>query len=326
VRRLRKTFPLPHGLAARLRRAPRQQVLAVNAVDIEIPRGITIAIVGESGSGKSTLGRCILRLVEPDEGDVLFDGIRVGDASPAALRHLRRRMQVVFQDPYSSLNPRMTVAQILGEVLAFHRVDASGRERSERIRGLLADVGLDPSHAARYPHEFSGGQRQRIGIARALSLGPDFIVLDEPVSALDLSVQAQIINLLEDLQQARGLTYLFIAHDLSVVRHIAERVAVMYLGRIVEEAPTDELFGRPHHPYTAALLSAIPTVDPGKRSTSVTVRGEVSTAVAATGQCPFLPRCRFAMPMCEREPPWSEVAPGHFSRCWLETGLGSTRG
>jgi oligopeptide transport system ATP-binding protein len=320
VRGLSKTFPLPLGLVARLRRVPVPAVLAVDAVDIDMPAGITTAVVGESGSGKSTLGRCILRLLEPDQGTVLFDGIEVREADLAAMRHLRRRMQVVFQDPYSSLNPRMTVSQILGEVLAFHGVGASGSERTERILALLADVGLDPSHAGRYPHEFSGGQRQRIGIARALALDPDFIVLDEPVSALDLSVQAQIVNLLEDLQRARGLTYLFIAHDLSVVRHIAEHVAVMYLGRIVEEALTDELFAHPHHPYTEALLSAVPIPDPTRRSYRDAVAGEVSTAVAEKGQCPFLPRCRLAVPRCEEAapPPRVEIAPAHFSRCWLD--------
>jgi oligopeptide/dipeptide ABC transporter ATP-binding protein len=317
VKALRKAFPLPLDLAGRLQRRPQAKVLALDSVDIDIAQGITTAVVGESGSGKSTLGRCILRLIEPDEGVILFNGIDVRDADSAALRRLRRRMQMVFQDPYSSLNPRMTVSQTLGEILAFHGV-GTGRERSERILGLLRDVGLDPSHAGRYPHEFSGGQRQRIGIARALALGPDFIVLDEPVSALDLSVQAQIINLLEDLQEARGLTYLFVAHDLSVVRHIAERVVVMYLGRIVEEAQTDELFGHPHHPYTSALLSAVPSVDPGNRSRRIIVGGEVSTAVAAPGACPFQPRCRFAMEKCKKAPPLVEVATSHFSRCWLD--------
>jgi ABC-type oligopeptide transport system ATPase subunit len=248
ARNLRKSFLLPHGFADRFRGARHRTVAAVDAVNIDIARGMTTALVGESGSGKSTLGRCILRLIEPDEGTVLFDGINVNDANPMALRRLRRRMQVVFQDPYSSLNPRMTVLQMLREVLAFHGVGTSGHERTERILALLRNVGLDASHARRYPHEFSGGQRQRVGIARALSVDPDFIVLDEPVSALDLSVQAQIINLLEDLQTTRRLTYLFIAHDLSIVRHIAGRVAVMYLGRIVEEAPTDELFAAPTTP------------------------------------------------------------------------------
>jgi oligopeptide/dipeptide ABC transporter ATP-binding protein len=318
VKDLRKFFPLPRGLVARFRRASQAGVLAIDSVDIDIRSGITTAVVGESGSGKTTLGRCILRLVEPDGGTVRFDGIELGVADTTTLGQLRRRMQIVFQDPYSSLNPRMTVSQMLGEALTFHGFGTSRQERDERILELLQNVGLDPSHVGRYPHEFSGGQRQRIGIARALCLNPDFIVLDEPVSALDLSVQAQIINLLEDLQATRGLTYLFIAHDLSVVRHIAERVAVMYLGRIVEEATTEELFEHPHHPYTSALLSAVPTVDPSNRSPRVIVSGEVSTSVGAPGQCPFLPRCRFAMPSCQKEPPWSEVASGHFSRCWLE--------
>jgi oligopeptide/dipeptide ABC transporter ATP-binding protein len=318
VRVLSKAFPLPQPLTARLRRIPRPHVVAVDRLDLDVPAGLTTAIVGETASGKSTLARCILRLVEPDDGAVRFAGQDVRRAGPAELRRLRRRMQIVFQDPYSSLNPRLTVSQILGEVLSFHGFGSSRRERQERILALLADVGLDPVHASRYPHEFSGGQRQRIGIARALALHPEFIVLDEPVSALDVSVQAQILNLLVDLQAEWGLTYLFIAHDLSVVRHASERVAVMYLGRIVEEALTDELFAYPHHPYTRALLAAIPVPDPTRQAASEVVAGEVTTAIAEPGHCPFEPRCRFAMARCRETPPWAEVAPRHWSRCWLD--------
>lgn len=318
VRGLRKSFPLPLSLGDRLRGVRRPQVLALDEVDIDAPTGATIAVVGESGSGKSTLGRCILRLIEPDGGTVLFDGHAIVSATPDEMRALRRRMQIVFQDPYSSLNPRMTVSRILGEVLMFHAVVGSRRERAERVVELLGEVGLDAAHAARYPHEFSGGQRQRIGIARALAVRPDFVVLDEPVASLDVSVQAQIVNLLEELQHEHGLTYLFIAHDLSVVHHISDRVAVMYLGRIVEEAATDELFAHPHHPYTRALLAAIPRVDPTQRSRHI-IAGEISTVFVQEG-CPFRPRCRYAMPVCDTIPPWVEVARSHFSRCWLDAG------
>ena len=225
------------------------------------------------------------------------------------MRTLRKRMQIVFQDPYSSLNPRMTVGAILSEVLSFHGVGGGGEERRQRINDLLTDVGLNASHASRYPHEFSGGQRQRIGIARALALKPDLVILDEPVSALDVSVQAQILNLLEDLQAEHGLTYLFIAHDLSVVHHISDRVAVMYLGRIVEQAPTNELFANPHHPYTRALLAAIPRPDPDARPERPSVAGEIQTSLAAEAGCPFRNRCPMAMAKCAETPPWVEIAP-----------------
>jgi oligopeptide/dipeptide ABC transporter ATP-binding protein len=322
VRALRKAFSLPQTIMARVRGEPRPVVVALDGVDLDAGARVTTAVVGESGCGKSTLGRCILRLLEPDEGDVTFAEVDVRAADPDSLRRLRRRMQIVFQDPYSSLNPRMSVSQILGEVLAFHGLGDTRKERRARILELLADVGLDASHASRYPHEFSGGQRQRIGIARALALRPDLVVLDEPVSALDVSVQAQIVNLLEDLQQEHGLTYLFIAHDLSVVHHISERVAVMYLGRIVEEAATDELYEHPHHPYTQALLAAIPRPDPTRAGSTRIVVGELSASLAGTEGCAFRARCPMAMPICAETPPWSEVASGHFSRCWLDSSPG----
>jgi oligopeptide/dipeptide ABC transporter ATP-binding protein len=318
VRGLRKRFPLPQHLTDRLRGVPRPGVVALDGVDLDVGRRQTVAVVGESGSGKSTFARVVLRLIEPDAGSVVFDGIDVVAADGGAMRTLRKRMQIVFQDPYSSLNPRMTVGAILSEVLSFHGVGGGGDERRARITELLTDVGLNAGHAARYPHEFSGGQRQRIGIARALALKPDLVILDEPVSALDVSVQAQILNLLEDLQAEHGLTYLFIAHDLSVVHHISDRVAVMYLGRIVEQAPTNELFANPHHPYTRALLAAIPRPDPDDRPERPSVAGEIQTALASEAGCPFRNRCPMAMARCAETPPWVEVAPGHQSRCWLD--------
>jgi oligopeptide transport system ATP-binding protein len=318
IRGLHKRFPLPGRALDRFRGVPRPAVIALDGVDLDVPRRTTVAVVGESGSGKSTLARCVLRLVEPDAGAVTFDGTDVTAADHGRMRTLRRRMQIVFQDPYSSLNPRMTVGAILGEVLSFHDALPSAAQRRERVRELLVDVGLDAGHEARYPHEFSGGQRQRVGIARALALRPDLVVLDEPVSALDVSVQAQILNLLEDLQAEHGLTFLFIAHDLSVVHHISDRVAVMYLGRIVEEAPTDDLFAAPHHPYTRALLAAIPVPDPSLRPDRSIVAGEVPTAIGELTGCPFRARCPAAMAVCAETPPWIEVAPDHWSRCWLD--------
>ena len=318
VRGLRKRFPLPQGMGDKLRKVPRPGILALDGIDLDVPPHTTVAVVGESGSGKSTLARVVLRLIEPDAGSVLFDSTDVVAADGNAMRTLRKRMQIVFQDPYSSLNPRMTVGAILSEVLSFHGVGGGGDERRTRIQALLADVGLSPNHASRYPHEFSGGQRQRIGIARALALKPDLVILDEPVSALDVSVQAQILNLLEDLQAEHGLTYLFIAHDLSVVHHISDRVAVMYLGRIVEQAPTNELFANPHHPYTRALLAASPRPDPTVRPERPSVSGEIGSIAASEEGCPFRSRCPMAMARCTETPPWVTVAPDHQSRCWLD--------
>lgn len=316
---LQHTFTLPQGWWSRLRGEAAAQLVAVAGVNLQIASRTTLALVGESGCGKSTTGRCILRLIEPGGGSVYFAGQDVLAADAETMRQLRRHMQIVFQDPYSSLNPRMTVEQTLKEVLTFHQLGATGAERHERVLELLAQVGLDATHAERYPHEFSGGQRQRIGIARALAVEPQFIVCDEPVSALDVSVQAQIINLLEDLQAAYGLTYLFIAHDLSVVHHISDQVAVMYLGRVVEQAPTAALFAEPHHPYTRALLAAIPRTDPTRRRDHSAVRGELAVELAGHHGCPFRNRCPLVMPRCNEDPPWQEVAPDHWSRCWLDS-------
>ncbi len=319
VRGLQRAFSLPQDWWGRLRGIPPAKMIAVNGIDVQIPSHSTVALVGESGCGKSTTGRCILRLIEPDAGQVLFCGQDVRAADAAEMRRLRRKMQIVFQDPYSSLNPHMTVEQILMEVLDFHQIGTNKAERRERVLELLNQVGLDATHTERYPHEFSGGQRQRIGIARALAVEPQFIVCDEPVSALDVSVQAQIINLLEDLQAARGLTYLFIAHDLSVVHHISERVLVMYLGKVVEEADTDELFSHPRHPYTQALLAAVPRMDPNRSRDHSIVKGELAAELAGKHGCPFRNRCPFVMPRCEEDPPWQENSARHYSRCWLDS-------
>jgi oligopeptide/dipeptide ABC transporter ATP-binding protein len=273
--------------------------------------------VGESGCGKSTLARLVLRLIEPDAGEVRFDGEDVLAARRARLRQLRRRMQVIFQDPYASLNPRMPVGEAIGEGLRIHGL-GTAREREARVAELLETVGLRAEHAARYPHEFSGGQRQRIGIARALALSPDLIVADEPVSSLDVSIQAQILNLLCDLRERFGIAYLFISHDLRVVRHLSERVAVMYLGRVVELAPAERIYTRPQHPYTEALLSAVPVPEPGRRRTRIVLRGDVPSPIAPPPGCPFHPRCPKAIALCATErPALREVAPGHLSACHL---------
>ncbi|WP_299024201.1 dipeptide ABC transporter ATP-binding protein [uncultured Thermanaerothrix sp.] len=316
VENLVKHFPITRGIIIQ------RQVGAVHAVDgltFDVYRGETLGLVGESGCGKSTTGRTILQLYRPTSGSVHFEGVDLVKLKGEDLRRMRRRMQMIFQDPYASLNPRMTVGEIIGEPLIIHNV-ARGREVQERVEHLLELVGLNPAYANRYPHEFSGGQRQRIGVARALALQPSFIVCDEPISALDVSIQAQVVNLLEDLQQEFGLTYLFIAHDLSMVRHISNRVAVMYLGVMVELASRDELYNHPLHPYTQALLSAVPIPDPAveKKRKRIILQGDVPSPVNPPSGCRFRTRCPLAAEICkEVKPEWREVSPGHFVACHM---------
>ena len=317
---LRVSFERGRGITDRLAGRPPHAVAAVRGVSFSIARGETLALVGESGSGKTTTARAILRLVPTKSGRIVFDGIDVLAAPAAQLRRLRERIQIVFQDPYSSLNPRITVADALSEVLAVHRIGSPGGERRERVAALLKDVGLGTEHARRYPHELSGGQRQRVGIARALAVDPELLVLDEPVSALDVSVQAQIVNLLEDLQEEHGLAYLFVAHDLAVVHHAADRISVMYLGEIVEEGGVDEIFGQPHHPYTRALLASIPGEDPAWAARLRTERagGEVKAEAAEGPGCSFRERCPHRYEPCDRTPPFVRLGEGRASRCWLD--------
>jgi oligopeptide transport system ATP-binding protein len=313
VENLKKHFPIMKGVF-------RRQVGAVRAVDgvtFDIHRGETLGLVGESGSGKSTTGRVILQLDHVTDGVVLFEGKDLTQTTGNDLRSLRPRMQMIFQDPHASLNPRMTVASIIGEPLREHN-KAKGPERKKRIEELLSLVGLEPKHANRYPHEFSGGQRQRIGIARAIALNPDFIVADEPIAALDVSIQAQVVNLLEDLQDVLGLTYLFISHDLSMVRHIADRVAVMYLGKIMELADVDRLYNSPKHPYTQALLAAVPVPDPVIEATRerVILEGDIPSPANPPPGCPFNTRCPAAQERCVTEvPEWRELEPGRWVAC-----------
>lgn len=293
------------------------QVKAVDGVSFDIIRGETLGLVGESGCGKSTTGRAILRLYNPTDGTIVLNGQDVTALDGQALRDLRPEMQMIFQDPQACLNPRMTVSDIIAEPLDEHRKEMSKAEKQAKVKDLLQQVGMNPDFANRYPHEFSGGQRQRIGIARALALNPKFIVCDEPIAALDVSIQAQVVNLLEDLQQQLGLTYLFISHDLSMVRHIADRVAVMYLGKVVELADRDALFDSPQHPYTKALLSAVPTVEETQRD-RVILQGDVPSPANPPQGCNFCTRCPVAEARCsQEEPEWREVAPGRFAACHL---------
>jgi peptide/nickel transport system ATP-binding protein len=313
VRGLKTHFPVRGGVLGRVRGT----VKAVDGVSFDVRRGETLGLVGESGCGKSTLGRTLLRLVDPTSGSVRFEGRELTGLSQRELRPLRRRMQLVFQDPYASLNPRMTVRDILGEPFAIHGL-ARGAEREAKVTELLDLMGLARESLDRYPHEFSGGQRQRIGIARAIALRPDLVVADEPISALDVSIQAQIVNLLMDLQRDLGLTYVFIAHDLKIVEYVSTRVAVMYLGRIVELAEAADLYRRPRHPYTQALLSAVPVPDPEHKRSRIVLQGDVPSPMAPPPGCPFNPRCPYAMDRCRREvPPLYDVGNGHVSACFL---------
>jgi oligopeptide/dipeptide ABC transporter ATP-binding protein len=314
VRNLVKHFPLPHGVLDAVLRRPPERVRAVDDVSFELERGKTLGLVGESGCGKSTLGRCILRLYDADAGEVRYDGVDLMGLDDAGLAPYRKRMQVVFQDPYSSLNPRQSVGKMLLEVLDVHEIGTAA-ERRKRVIHLLTQVGLRPTDAHKYPGEFSGGQRQRVGIARALAVEPELLIADEPLSALDVSIQAQILQLLLDLRASLGLTMIFISHDLRVVRYLSDDVAVMYLGKIVERAPTADLFARPQHPYTLALLSAMPEVGGAPRET-IAVEGEPPSAVRVPSGCRFHPRCPWKIDRCvEEEPQLKDLLPGHAVAC-----------
>ena len=310
VKNLKQYFPVRTGLLSS------KPLKAVDDVSFTIGRGETLGLVGESGCGKTTVGRTILHLYKPTAGEIIYEGTQI---TPKNIEKYRREMQIVFQDPYSSLNPRMTVSDIVGEPLDIHHLYSNKKEREEKIAHLLNLVGLNSDHARRYAHEFSGGQRQRIGIARALAVEPKFIVCDEPVSALDVSIQAQVINTFEELQQKLGIAYLFIAHDLLVVQHISKRIAVMYLGRIVEIGDSDDVIGSPMHPYTQSLISAIPIPDPetARNKHRIPLEGDVPSPLHMPSGCPFRPRCRFAEERCAKEcPSLTEVAPGHRIACW----------
>jgi oligopeptide/dipeptide ABC transporter ATP-binding protein len=319
VRGLKKHFPIRKGLLGRTV----GYVYAVDGVSFAIRRGETLGLVGESGCGKSTIGRCLLRLYEPTAGKILFRGTDIGKLSPGEMIRFRTKMQMIFQDPYSSLNPRLRVRDIIGEALRVHHL-VPQRDWQERVRQLLGEVGLQPDHMARYPHEFSGGQRQRIGVARSLAMNPELIVADEPVSALDVSIQAQVINLLDSLKEKHGLSYIVIAHDLAVVEHISDRIAVMYLGKLVETARDRDLYLKPKHPYTEALLSAVPIPAPGgreRRKSRKLIQGDVASPINPPSGCRFHTRCLKTMEECRRiDPPLIEIGPEHHVACLLYGG------
>ncbi len=313
VTNLVKYFPIQSGILQRTS----AWVKAVDDVSFFVREGETLGVVGESGCGKTTVGRMILRLIKPTSGSVFFDGMDIFKLKGAELKAMRRKMQIIFQDPYASLDPRMTIGKSIGEGLRIHQIGNSN-ERYETVIQLLNAVGLEEYHAKRYPHEFSGGQRQRIGIARALAVRPKFIVADEPVSALDVSIQSQVLNILKDLQEQFGLTYMFVAHNLSVVEHISDRVAVMYLGKVVEITNRDELFRNPLHPYTQALMSAIPVPNPHIKRNRILLQGDVPSPVNPPSGCHFHPRCPVAVPKCHREEPsLIDISPDHGVACWL---------
>lgn len=314
VKKLKKYFPVRGGLLSKIT----GYVQAVDEISFDIKEGETLGLVGESGCGKTTAGRTIIKLLEPTAGEVNFGGKNIFELKKEELRKIRSNIQIIFQDPFGSLNPRMTVGDIVGESLVIHKIVKNKKEKEKRVKELLETVGLNPGHVTRYPHEFSGGQRQRIGIARALALNPQLIICDEPVSALDVSIQAQVINLLEDLQEEFNLTYLFIAHDLSIVKHISDRVAVMYLGKIVELASTNELYENPKHPYTEALLSAVPIPDPTLNRQRIVLEGDVPSPFNPPKGCRFHPRCRYAETICkEKEPELIDINGGHYVACHL---------
>ena len=315
VKNLKKYFPIRKGLLGN----KISYVKSVDNVSFSINKGETLGLVGESGCGKTTTGRTVLKLYEPTSGEIIYNGIDIAPFKPSQIKEYRKKMQMIFQDPYASLNPRMTVGDIIGEPIDIHNL-YTGNDRKDRIKYLLDRVGLNSEHANRYPHEFSGGQRQRIGIARSLAAQPEFIVCDEPISALDVSIQAQVVNMLEDLQEEMGLTYLFIAHDLSMVKHISDRVGVMYLGNMVEIAESNELYEKPLHPYTQALLSAIPIPDPveAKAKSRIILEGDIPSPIDPPEGCRFAGRCRYCKPEClEKNPELKDVGSGHMVACHL---------